>query len=148
MLALKDISLHYTALCSNVPLKPIRTERDYRAAVKALNGMMDAGVTSERHPLANLLALLGNLIGIYEETKLKHQQATPAGVMQFLMEQHGLSQKSLPEIGSQGVVSELLAGKRALNLRQIHLLAKRFNVSPTVFFADLEVTSARAKTKL
>ena len=33
-----------------------------------------------------------------------------------------------PEIGSQGVVSEVLAGKRALNLRQVKALAKRFAV--------------------
>jgi HTH-type transcriptional regulator/antitoxin HigA len=39
----------------------------------------------------------------------------------------------LPEIGSQGVVSEVLAGKRELNTRQIRALAKRFGVSPAVF---------------
>ena len=38
-----------------------------------------------------------------------------------------------PEIGSQGVVSEVLTGKRELNARQIKRLAKRFNVSPAVF---------------
>lgn len=39
----------------------------------------------------------------------------------------------LDEIGSQGVISELLAGKRELNTRQIRILAKRFGVSPAVF---------------
>lgn len=39
----------------------------------------------------------------------------------------------LPEIGSQGVVSEILNGKRELNVRQIRALADRFHVSPSVF---------------
>jgi HTH-type transcriptional regulator/antitoxin HigA len=49
------------------------------------------------------------------------------------MEDHGLSQSDLPEVGSQGVVSEILSGKRDLNVRQIARLAARFGVSPAVF---------------
>jgi HTH-type transcriptional regulator/antitoxin HigA len=50
------------------------------------------------------------------------------------MEQHGLSQGDLPEIGSQGVVSEILRGKRELNVRQIAALSKRFGLPADVFF--------------
>lgn len=53
--------------------------------------------------------------------------------LHFLMEAHGLRQSDLPEIGSQGVVSEIINGKRELNVRQIRALAKRFAVSPAVF---------------
>jgi HTH-type transcriptional regulator/antitoxin HigA len=49
------------------------------------------------------------------------------------MEEHDLRQSDLPEIGSQGVVSEILSGKRELNVRQIKELAQRFQVSPAVF---------------
>jgi len=52
----------------------------------------------------------------------------------FLMEQHGLRQGDMPEIGSQGVVSEILSGKRDLNVRQIRALSERFGVSPATFF--------------
>ncbi len=51
------------------------------------------------------------------------------------MEEHGLTQKDLPEIGSQGVVSELLAGRRRLIVRQIQALAARFGVDPGAFIA-------------
>ena len=54
-------------------------------------------------------------------------------LLQFLMEEHGLRQSDLAEVGSQGVVSEILNGKRELNVRQIRELAKRFHVSPAVF---------------
>jgi HTH-type transcriptional regulator/antitoxin HigA len=59
----------------------------------------------------------------------------PSGVetLRYLMEEHELTQSDLPEIGSQGVVSELLRGKRKLNMRQVRALAARFNVSPAVF---------------
>ena len=49
------------------------------------------------------------------------------------MEEHELTQSDLPEVGSQGVVSEILSGKRKLNIRQIHALSERFGVSPSVF---------------
>lgn len=54
-------------------------------------------------------------------------------ILRALMEDHGLSQSDLPEVGSQGVVSEILSGKRDLNVRQIARLAARFGVSPAVF---------------
>jgi len=44
------------------------------------------------------------------------------------MEQHGLRQCDLPEVGAQSVVSAVLAGKRSLNLRQARALAQRFQV--------------------
>jgi len=49
------------------------------------------------------------------------------------VEKHGLKQSDLREIGSQGVVSEILNGKRDLNLRQIRALSKRFGVSTATF---------------
>ena len=49
------------------------------------------------------------------------------------MDQHELKQSDLPEIGSQGVVSEILTGKRELNVRQVRALAQRFSVSAATF---------------
>lgn len=50
------------------------------------------------------------------------------------MQANGLTQKGLSEIGSQGVVSEILSGKRKLNTRQIAALASRFSVPESLFF--------------
>ena len=44
-----------------------------------------------------------------------------------------MSQSELPEIGSQGVVSEVLNGKRFLNLSQVQKLAERFELEPGLF---------------
>jgi HTH-type transcriptional regulator/antitoxin HigA len=49
------------------------------------------------------------------------------------MQENNLTQKDLNILGSQGVVSEILNGKRDLNVRQIKLLADKFKISPSVF---------------
>jgi HTH-type transcriptional regulator/antitoxin HigA len=79
------------------------------------------------------LDTLGTLIYAYEEQHHPMPQVSGAEMLRFLMEEHRLTQSELPEVGSQGVVSEILGGKRELNLRQIRVLAKRFGVSPAVF---------------
>jgi HTH-type transcriptional regulator/antitoxin HigA len=58
---------------------------------------------------------------------------TSVQALKFLIEQHGINQCDLHEIGSQGVVSEILAGKRELNIRQVRALSERFGVSPATF---------------
>jgi len=49
-----------------------------------------------------------------------------------LRAEDGLRQSDLPEVGSQGVVSEVLAGKRKPNARQVKALAQRFRVAAEV----------------
>jgi len=115
------------------PLLSIRNEREYNAAVKRLNTLLDEIGDNEKHPLYSLLDTLGSLVALYEEEHYSIPYVTGADVLRFLMDEHGLAQSDLPEIGSQGVVSEILNGKRELNVRQIRELSKRFKVSPTVF---------------
>ena len=45
----------------------------------------------------------------------------------------GTKQSDLPEVGPQSVVSEVLSGKRKLNVRQVSALAKRFRLPADVF---------------
>ena len=111
----------------------IRNEREYNAAVERLNDLLDEVGTGENHPLYGLLDTLGTLIEAYETEFEPLPPVSGADMLQYLMEEHDLRQADLPEIGSQGVVSEILNGKRELNVRQIRALAKRFEVSPAVF---------------
>lgn len=125
---------NYRALCEAVPLKTLRTRRDYDRAVRVLNEMLDAGGADQKHPLAELVATLGLLIEAYESKSDPTPDIAPREVLRLLMDQHGLRQSQLPEVGTQGVVSEVLSGKRELNVRQIRALAKRFHVHPRAFF--------------
>ena len=115
------------------PLLAVRNEQEYDLAVERLNGLLDEIGTDERHPLYTLLDTLGTVLHAYEEKYHPMPECSGAAMLGFLIDQHGLSQSDLPEVGSQGVVSEILHQKRELNVRQIRALAKRFNVSPAVF---------------
>lgn len=131
-LAVRELAAHFDALNREVPLRPVRNAGDHAAAVAALERLLDAGAADEAHPLADLAATIGELIGDYEDRQPR-PEISGAAMLRFLMEQHGLSQADLPEVGSQGVVSELLSGKRALNLRHARALARRFGVEVAAF---------------
>ena len=108
-------------------------KRDYDAAVVRLNQLLDEVGDQADHPLYGLLDTLGTIVRAYEEEHVAMPAVTGVDALSYLMAEHALTQFDLPEIGSQGVVSELLAGKRKLNLRQMQALAARFNVFPAVF---------------
>jgi HTH-type transcriptional regulator/antitoxin HigA len=110
-----------------------RTKADYNRLVEFLDDLIDKVGEDESHPLASLIETVGTLIETYETRTLSIREGDPVKVLAFLMAEHGLKQTDLPEIGSQGVVSEVLSGNRKLNLRQIKSLARRFGVSPEVF---------------
>ena len=87
----------------------------------------------EKHPMAELADSIGVFVDRYETEHSPTREGSPADVLRLLMTEHGLRQSDFPEIGSQGVVSEILSKKRELNTRQIRKLARRFRVSPAVF---------------
>ncbi|MFO1216996.1 MAG: transcriptional regulator [Burkholderiaceae bacterium] len=132
---LRDISAHWVALHEALRLGlPIGNEAEYERALAFVAQVFDAGQADG--PLAGLLAVMGDRIREYEDRVHPWPNtATAASVLAALMREHGLRQGDLPEVGSQGVVSEVLAGKRTLNVRQIAALAKRFGVAADVFLA-------------
>lgn len=129
-LTTEKIQTHWSSIS---PLLTVRNEKEYNAAVKRLNELLDEIGINEKHPLYSLLDTLGTLIYVYEEEHYPMPEASGIDVLRFLMEEHNLTQSDLPEVGSQGVVSEILNGKRELNVRQIRALAEKFNVSAAVF---------------
>ncbi|QKY02587.1 transcriptional regulator [Janthinobacterium lividum] len=130
-----EITVHYQALSKLVPLQAIPDAAAYEQAVSVLQHLLDAGAADEQHPLAGLVDSIGRLIGDYDQEHFPPASVSPAATLRLLMEQHALTQSDLPEIGTQGVVSEILSSKRALNVRQIKALTQRFNVPASVFMA-------------
>lgn len=129
-----ELAEHFEAISHKVPLHPIASDKDYDFAVRALNALLDAGAADESHKLAALVDALSEFISEYDDSHHKLPDASPAEVLKYLMMENDVKQADLPEIGSQGVVSEILNGKRELNTRQIAELSQRFGVSPAVFF--------------
>jgi HTH-type transcriptional regulator / antitoxin HigA len=108
-------------------------QKEYNRLVDILDGLIDEVGENESHPLASLMETLGSLIESYETQNIPMIEGSPSDALKTLMEEHDLKQSDLPEIGSQGVISEILSGKRQFNVRQIKLLSKKFKVSPAVF---------------
>ena len=108
-------------------------EKDYNKLVKLLDSLIDEVGNNESHRLSRLMETIGSLIESYESQNYPDIEGDPINALKTLMEEHGLKQSDLPEIGSQGVVSEIISGKRQLNVRQLKLLGARFKVSPIVF---------------
>ena len=114
----------------------IHTEGQYNRMVNMLDELIDE-VNEKNDPIKeSLIDTLGTLIKDYEDRNIEEPKGDPIGALKYLLEEHGLNQRDLKEIGSQGVVSEILNGKRQLNLRQVVALSKRFSVSPSVFIAQ------------
>ncbi len=109
------------------------THKDYEKLVTLMDNLIDSVGNNEHHPLASLMETMGILIEKYEEEHHPMLKASGIDALKYLMEEQGLKQTDLSDIGSQGVVSEILNGKRELNVRQIKLLADKFSVSAEVF---------------
>jgi len=111
-------------------IKPIRSEADYERTLQEIERLWGA---EEGTAEGDRLDVLATLVEAYDNEHYRMPEASGVEVLRFLMEEHGLTQGDLPEVGSQGVVSEILSGRRELNLRQIKALAKRFGVNPGAF---------------
>ena len=127
------IMQEYRRVRAVVPLGNIRTKKEYERAVGLLDAILDEIGEDEKHPMADLADAIGVFVERYEAEHSPIPAGKPADVLRFLMTENGLRQSDFPEIGSQGVVSEILSNKRELNTRQIRKLAKRFRVSAAVF---------------
>lgn len=109
------------------------SEEDHQTLLEALDEIVDVVGDDEFHPLAGLMNQLGTLVLEYENEHMPMSESTGADALKFLMEQHGLGQSDLADIAPQSVISEILNGKRQLNIRHIQALCTRFGVSSDTF---------------
>jgi len=128
---LKEAIKHWNHVAPIVKLP--KNKKELNKLVNQLDELLDIVGNDENHRLIGLVDAISSLISSYEEEYFQIPQVKSIDALQFLMNEHHLSQSDLPEIGSQGVLSEILRGKRLLNLRQIKILSKRFEVDPSTF---------------
>lgn len=129
---LKQIIKHWEYIAPYVHYP--KNKRDFDNLVNTLDQLLNMVGNDETHQLMSLIDIISHIIESYESKRAaKNKRPSGVDVLIYLMESHNLNQSDLPEIGSQGVISEIIRGKRKLNLRQIKLLAKRFSVEPATF---------------
>ncbi len=114
-------------------LRRPKNQDDYDRLALALDELLEVTGDDESHPLMSLVDIIGDWIEDWDHKHHPMAEASGAEVLGYLMREHRLSQSDLPGVGPQSVVSEILSGKRQLNLRQIRWLSERFKVSVETF---------------
>src|SRR5262245_39697274 len=114
----------------------ITNESEYDRVVSLMNKLAvipEDKITVEQERLLDLLTLL---IETYDEEHYQIPDAAPHEVIQLLMRERGLRNKDLePALGSRGVTSEVISGKRKPSKAQIKKLAGFFGMAPEVFIS-------------
>ncbi len=97
--------------------------------LEALTDRMEAG-ESDLEPIIDYIT---GMIGKYEDEHYPVEPVSPVDMLKHLMENHNHRQADLADVATQSVISEILNGKRELNLGHIRKLSEKYGVSPAVF---------------
>ncbi len=114
-----------------VNIAPIRSERDYDAALKAIEGLMDAATGT---PEGDRLDVLVTLVEAYEARHWAIEPPDPIDAIKFRLEQRGLPRSYLQKIlGGSGRVSEVMNRKRSLSVEMMRRLHETLNIPAASF---------------
>jgi HTH-type transcriptional regulator/antitoxin HigA len=119
-------------------LRTIKSEADYKLALKRLEQIFDAKPgTSESEELE----ILGLIVDDYEKKHFPIEAPDPIEAIKIRMEEMQLKQVDLiPEIGGKSRVSEILNRKRRLTVDMIRKLANRLNLSSGLLIQEYQLT--------
>ncbi len=128
-----DLAQTWAALQNQLPITPIRTDEDYQQMVRLANSLADHLKGNKEDPLVDLFTIVKDLVERWEAHHMTLPKAEPREVLRRLLETHGLRQKDLIGIASPTVVSDILAGRRAISKKVAKALAARFNTDVSAF---------------
>lgn len=122
----------YGSLLAQYQPKAITTETENDKAISVAQELEHKHELSEEE--LTLLELLYVLIEQFEEDNYPIAQGSPLDILRHLMEENNIKQEKLiGVIGSRGVVSEVVNGKRNISKNQAKALARFFNVDVSLF---------------
>jgi HTH-type transcriptional regulator / antitoxin HigA len=111
--------------------KAIETEAENEAAIMLAESLEHRQRTPEEDALLELLIIL---IEKFEDASYPVPNVEPDRMLLHLMEARNMKQEELVGvIGSRGVVSEIVNGKRSISKAQAKTLGQLFHVSPSLF---------------
>jgi HTH-type transcriptional regulator/antitoxin HigA len=119
-------------------ISPIKTEVDYRKALKRLDTIFDAPIETADSDEADLLGLM---VDEYEKKHYPIEAPDPIEAIKIRMEEMHLKQIDLVnEIGGKSRVSEILNRKRKLTVEMIRKLTRRLSLSPELLIHDYKLS--------
>ncbi|MEG4629110.1 transcriptional regulator [Microcoleus sp. AR_TQ3_B6] len=122
----------YSKLLAEIAPRAIETPEEYDRLLAVAERLTFAkNRTPEERALYKLLV---TLIEVYETENYPMDKSEPHEILQHIMESSGTRQADLVGIiGSSGVVSEVVNGKRAISKAQAKALGEYFKISPSLF---------------
>ena len=121
-------------------IEPIRTQRDYKAALTEIERVFEAKPGT---PDGDRREVLATLVEAYEERHHPVPPPDPVDAILSFMESRGLSRKDLePYLGSRAKVSEVLNRKRPLSIDMIRRLHAGLGIPAEVLIRPYEVQVA------
>jgi len=123
-------------------IKPIRTKKDYEAALKEIGRLFDAASGTRE---GDRLEVLATLVEMYEEKHHRISPPNPIDAIRYYMESRGLSRSDMGKyIGSRARVSEVLNRKRALTMEMIRNLHKGLGIPAEVLIQPYRIVKDAA----
>jgi HTH-type transcriptional regulator/antitoxin HigA len=121
-------------------VKPIRTAKDYKAALREVERLWGA---KSGTPEGDRLEVLATLIDAYEAVHFPMDPPDPIEAIRFRMEQQGMTRKDLePLIGTRTRVAEVLNRQRSLSIGMIRRLHAQLGISAEVLIRPTKKTRA------
>jgi len=118
-------------------ITPLKTENDYKIALKKMELLFDAPIGTPESDEADMIGLL---IEEYEKKHYPIEVPDPIEAIKIRMEEMQLKQKDLiPVIGSSSRVSDILNRKRKLTIAMIRNLNRQLNISSKILINDYEL---------
>jgi HTH-type transcriptional regulator/antitoxin HigA len=133
----RKVAADYLELVEAFPLRPLRSERDYDAAVKILDKLVVQPEGSLGAGREDYLDTLTMLVQAYEEEHypMDFEPVDPVDMLKYMMHESGMTQADLGRLlGSRSLASLILNKKRQLSKSHIRKLANHFRVTPDLFF--------------
>jgi len=127
-----DRQIYGALLAATLPVV-IESEDDYKRLESVVEDLLAKGehLSPEEEKLLNLVS---ELVADYEDKTFHVEKGEPVEILRFLIEENSLKQKDLlPVFGSEGIISEILKGKRGITAKHAKLLGEFFSVSPELF---------------
>jgi HTH-type transcriptional regulator/antitoxin HigA len=132
-----QVSSSYLRLIKKHPLRVIRTEVEYNAAIAVVEKLAVRGENDLDRGETDYLDALASLVETYESEHhpIGHDGLLPHQRLKWLADESGLSQARLAKLlgASQPLVSLILAGKRELTVDHIRTMSEYFHINPRYF---------------
>lgn len=140
------VSSRYLELIYEFPLKPIRSDAELKRATKVIDQLADRGESNLTPDETAYLSVISDLIEKYEGAHYPIDEATPAQVLAFCIEQRAVTQRQVAEQTGIPVstISELISEKRTFTMNHVERLSGYFQVSPAVFIVTKKPVPAIA----